>query len=103
MPRSASPSIWFVKSSTSTTCSRGFEMKEKTILYDNTPDMEIKLEDGRIVTLDEMESMVRMAGKLFAYAPWSTSNNPRPTRIIASISADGLSLHDFKTGISHRW
>jgi hypothetical protein len=78
-------------------------MTEKTIVYDNTPDMEIKLEDGRIVTLGEMESIVRMTGKLFAYAPWSTSKNPRPTRILASISADGLALFDFKTRISHRW
>ena len=78
-------------------------MKEKTIVYDSTPDMKIKLQDGRVVTLDELEPMVMEAGKLFAYAPWSTSKNPRPTRILASISADGLSLFDFKTRISHRW
>ena len=48
-------------------------MKEKTIVYDNVPDMKIKLQDGRIVTLDELEPMVRAAGKLFAYAPWSTN------------------------------
>ena len=47
--------------------------------------------------------MVREAGKLFAYAPWSTSKNPRPARTLASISADGLALFDFKTRISHRW
>jgi hypothetical protein len=78
-------------------------MKEKTIVYDNFPDMKIKLEDGRVVTLCELEPMVMAAGKLFAYAPWSTSKNPRPTRILASISADGLALFDFKTRISHRW
>ena len=80
-----------------------FEMKEKTIAYDNYPDMKIKLEDGRIVTLGELEPMVMAAGKLFAYAPWSTSKNPRSTRILASISADGLALFDFKTRVSHRW
>ena len=78
-------------------------MAEKTIVYDNFPDMKIKLQDGRVVTLAELEPMVREAGKLFAYAPWSTSKNPRPTRILASISADGLALFDFKTRISHRW
>jgi hypothetical protein len=56
-----------------------------------------------VVTLDELEPMARAEGKLFAYAPWSTSKNPRPTRILASISADGLALFDFKTRISHRW
>jgi hypothetical protein len=76
---------------------------EKQIVYDRTPDMKIKLEDGRVVTLGELEPMVMEHGKLFAYAPWSTSKNPRPTRILASISADGLSLHDFKTRVSHRW
>ena len=65
--------------------------------------MKIKLQDGRVVTLDELEQLVMVAGKLFAYAPWSTSSNPRPTRILASISADGLALFDFKTRISHRW
>jgi hypothetical protein len=79
------------------------EKPMKQIVYDRTPDMKIKLQDGRVVTLGELEPMVATAGKLFAYAPWSTSKNPRSTRIIASISADGLSLHDFKTGISHRW
>ena len=59
-------------------------MKEKTIVYDNVPDMKIKLQDGRVVTLGELEPMVMAAGKLFAYAPWSTSKNPRPTRILAS-------------------
>ena len=79
-------------------------MKEKTIVYDNVPDMKIKLQDGRIVTLEELEPMVMAAGKLFAYAPWSTNKNPRPTRILASISpVDGLALFDFKTRISHRW
>ena len=78
-------------------------MKEKTIVYDNLPDMKIKLQDGRIVTLAELEPMVIEAGKLFAYAPWSKNPNPRPTRILASISATGLSLFDFKTRISHRW
>ena len=76
---------------------------EKQIVYDNTPDMKIKLQDGREVLLGELEPMVRVAGKLFAYAPWSTSKNPRSTRILASISADGLALFDFKTRISHRW
>jgi hypothetical protein len=65
--------------------------------------MKIKLQDGRVVTLGELEPMVWAAGKLFAYAPWSTSKNPRSTRILASISADGLALFDFKTRISHRW
>jgi hypothetical protein len=78
-------------------------MGEKTIVYDNFPDMKIKLEDGRIVTLGELESMVTIHGKLFAYAPWSTSKNPRSTRILAGLSADGLALFDFKTRISHRW
>ena len=78
-------------------------MKEKTIVYDRTPDMKIKLQDGRVVTLGELEPMVRAAGKLFAYAPWSKSKNPRSTRILASISGDGLALFDFKTRISHRW
>ena len=58
-------------------------MGEKQIVYDNFPDMKIKLQDGRIVTLGELEPMVMAAGKLFAYAPWSTSKNPRPTRILA--------------------
>ena len=57
---------------------------EKQIVYDNTPDMKIKLQDGREVLLGELEPMVRVAGKLFAYAPWSTSKNPRSTRILAS-------------------
>lgn len=78
-------------------------MAEKTIVYSNYPDMKIKLQDGRVVTLAELEPMVMEAGKLFAYAPWSKSNNPRPTRILASISADGLALFDFKTKTSHRW
>jgi hypothetical protein len=78
-------------------------MTEKTIVYDNLPDMKIKLQDGRVVTLGELEPMVMAAGKLFAHAPWSTNKNPRPTRILASISADGLALFDFKTRISHRW
>jgi hypothetical protein len=76
---------------------------EKQIVYDRTPDMEIRLSDGRVVTLGELESMAMVHGKLFAYAPWSTSKNPRPTRILASISAEGLALFDFKTRISHRW
>jgi hypothetical protein len=78
-------------------------MGEKQIVYDRTPDMKIKLSDGRVVTLGELEPMVSIHGKLFAYAPWSTSKNPRSTRILASISADGLALFDFKTRISHRW
>ena len=78
-------------------------MGEKQIVYDNFPDMKIKLQDGRVVTLGELEPMVWAAGKLFAYAPWSTSKNPRSTRILASISADGLALFDFKTRVSHRW
>ena len=76
---------------------------EKQIVYDRTPDMEIRLSDGRVVTLGELEPMVMEHGKLFAYAPWSTSKNPRSTRILASISAEGLALFDFKTRISHRW
>jgi hypothetical protein len=76
---------------------------EKQIVYDRTPDMEIRLSDGRVVTLGELESMVMIHGKLFAYAPWSKSKNPRSTRILASISAEGLALFDFKTRISHRW
>ena len=68
------------------------EVKEKTIAHDIFPDMKIKLQDGRVVSLRELEPMVMEAGKLFAYAPWSTSNNPRSTRILASISADGLAL-----------
>jgi hypothetical protein len=79
------------------------EVQEKTIVYDLVPDLQIKLQDGRIVTAGEMEPMVMAAGKLFAYAPWSTNPNPRSTRILASISADGLALFDFKTRISHRW
>ena len=55
----------------------------KQIVYDNFPDMKIKLQDGRVVTLGELEPMVMAAGKLFAYAPWSTSKNPRSTRILA--------------------
>jgi hypothetical protein len=78
-------------------------MKEKSIVHDLSPDMKIKLEDGCVVTLGEMETMVSRCGKLFAYAPWSTSKNPRSTRILASISADGLALFDFKTRVSHRW
>jgi hypothetical protein len=80
-------------------------MGEKQISYDRTPDMEIKLEDGRVVTLGELEQELRASadGKRFAYAPWSTSENPRSTRILASISNDGLALFDFKTRISHRW
>jgi hypothetical protein len=78
-------------------------MGEKQIVYDNFPDMKIKLQDGRVVTLGELEPMVWAAGKLFAYAPWSKNPNPRPTRILASISATGLALFDFKTRISHRW
>ncbi len=79
-------------------------MKEKTIVYDVFPDMTIRLQDGRIVSLRELEPMVTEAGKLFGAAPWSKNENPRPTRILASISPiDGLCLHDFKTGISHRW
>lgn len=76
---------------------------EKQIVYDRTPDMEIRLSDGRVVTLGELESMVMIHGKPFAYAPWSKSKNPRSTRILASISAEGLALFDFKTRISHRW
>jgi hypothetical protein len=79
------------------------EVKEKTIAHDLFPEMKIKLQDGRVVTMGEMEDLVWHAGKLFAYAPWSTNKNPRPTRILASISADGLALFDFKTRISHRW
>jgi len=78
-------------------------MGEKQIVYDRTPDMKIKLQDGRVVTLGELEPMAREAGKLFAYAPWSKNPNPRSTRILASISAEGLALFDFKTRISHRW
>ena len=78
-------------------------MGEKQIVHDIFPDMKIKLQDGRVVTLAELEPMVMKHGKLFAYAPWSTSKNPRSTRILASISADGLALFDFKTRISHRW
>jgi hypothetical protein len=78
-------------------------MKEKTIVRDLFPEKTIKLQDGRVVTMGELEPMVMAAGKLFAYAPWSTNPNPRPTRILASISADGLALFDFKTRISHRW
>ena len=57
---------------------------EKQIVYDRTPDMEIRLSDGRVVTLGELESMEMIHGKLFAYAPWSKSWNisrrrsPRP-------------------------
>ena len=36
-------------------------MGEKQIVYDRTPDMKIKLEDGRVVTLGELESMVMEA------------------------------------------
>ena len=78
-------------------------MGEKQIVYDRTPDMKIKLQDGRVVTLGEMEPMVAIAGKLFAYAPWSKNPNPRSTRILASISAEGLSLFDFKTKTAYRW
>ena len=42
-------------------------MGEKQIVYDRTPDMKIKLQDGRVVTLGEMEPMVAIAGKLFAW------------------------------------
>jgi hypothetical protein len=77
-------------------------MREKQIVYDRTPEMKIKLSDGRVVTLGELETMVT-SEPLFAYAPWSTSKNPRSTRILAGMSADGLALFDFKTRISYRW
>jgi hypothetical protein len=77
-------------------------MRERQIVYDRTPEMEIRLSDGRVVTLGELEPMVA-SEPLFAYAPWSTSKNPRSTRILAGMSADGLALFDFKTRISHRW
>jgi hypothetical protein len=66
-------------------------------------EMRIRLSDGKDVSLAELERLVVKHGKLFAYAPWSTSLNQRPTTILASVSADGLALFDFKTRISHRW
>jgi hypothetical protein len=77
--------------------------REKRVVYDLTPTMRIRLSDGTQVSLAELERLVESGMTCFAYAPWSTSENPRSTRIIASRSSDGLALFDFKTRTSHRW
>ena len=78
-------------------------MKTKEIVYDRYPHEQIKLSDGEVVTLGELEQRCRLGMSFSAYAPWSKNPKPRKSRIWAHMSADGvLALFDHKTGISHR-
>ena len=52
--------------------------------------------------MGEMEDLVWHAGRDIRLRPVVSKQESRPTRILASISADGLALFDFKTRISHQ-
>jgi hypothetical protein len=72
-------------------------------VWDLEPTMEITLSDGEVVALAALERRVGRGERITAFAtlwdPTSTTSN----RVLANLSATGLSLWDSKTGLSHRW
>ena len=77
-------------------------MKEKAIVHDISPDMKIELEDGRVVTLGEMETMVREAWEAVRLRPGrrieksetdtDIGQSYRPTDWRCSISKHGFHI-----------
>jgi hypothetical protein len=76
----------------------------KRILYDLRPEMQITLEDGKKLTLAELERELKTSPPKRSTAfptPWDPESTS--ARVLATIGRDGLCLWDTKTETSHRW
>jgi DNA polymerase I-like protein with 3'-5' exonuclease and polymerase domains len=82
-----------------------------TSVFDLEPGMLFTLSDDSTMTLEDLEDLVRsdleapegthrrLVGYASLWDPTTTTTN----RVSVLIGATGLCLHDFKTGITHRW
>jgi len=77
--------------------------KDGAVLYDLTPEMTFRLADDDTMTLAELEAYVKAHGRAEGYATLFDPATNSPDRVKANIGADGLSLWDTKTEISHHW
>ena len=80
-------------------------------VFDLEPDMVFTLSNNRTLTLGELEAFALAAPfsfkarnqKVVGYATLWDPTSDTPDRVSVLIGASGLCLHDFKTGITHRW
>jgi hypothetical protein len=88
----------------------GYEKKAESLkgkgdpIYDLLPEMEIKLDDGTVMTLADLEALAPGMGKWQrAYAtPWDPASD-RKDRVKYNVGPLGLELWDTKDEVMHYW